>query len=181
VNLLTMQSTPFFCYFPHLDPNVLLSTLYSETTRIVLALMRETVPYTHIYAHVGLVYVCVCVCVCVYIYIYIYMCVYIYIYIYMCVCVKIYPYRPITKCKRGEISGYEISGFHREVDEKCTLLGYYATCSGNYLSTFRNKRSVPYLRRMKMEPIVCPKTSARKYHYTLRNSPEERRYLVRGC
>jgi len=101
--------------------------------------------------------------------------------IYMCVCVKIYPYRPITKYERGEINGYEFSGFHREADENCNLPGYYAACSGNYLPTFRNQRSVPYLRRVMMEPIACPKTSGTNYHYTLRNSPKERRFLVKGC
>ena len=134
---------------------------------------------------------CVCVCVymymCVHVCVYVCVCIYIYICVYcvcvcacMCVCVKIYPYRPQTKYERGEISGCEISGFHREVDENCGLLGYYEACSGNYVPTFRDKQSVPSLRRVKMEPIACPKTSARNYHYKLRNSPEERRYLVRS-
>jgi len=30
-----------------------------------------------------------------------------------------------------------ISGFRHEVDENCTLLGFYAACSGNSLSTSR--------------------------------------------
>jgi len=30
-----------------------------------------------------------------------------------------------------------ISGFSREVDEICALLGYYAACSCNSLPTFR--------------------------------------------
>ena len=30
----------------------------------------------------------------------------------------------------------EISGFHREVDDNCTLLGCYAACSGNSSPTF---------------------------------------------
>jgi len=29
-----------------------------------------------------------------------------------------------------------ISGFHRELDENCALLGYYAASSGNFLPTF---------------------------------------------
>ena len=37
----------------------------------------------------------------------------------------------------------EISGFRREVDENCALLGYYAACSRNFLSTFRDNLSVP--------------------------------------
>jgi len=36
-----------------------------------------------------------------------------------------------------------ISGFRREVDENCALLGYYAASSGNSLPTFRDNLSVP--------------------------------------
>ena len=36
-----------------------------------------------------------------------------------------------------------VSGVHREVDENCALLGYYAMSSGNLLSTFRNNLLVP--------------------------------------
>ena len=36
-----------------------------------------------------------------------------------------------------------ISGSHREVDEKCALLGYNSTSSGNSLPTFRDNLSVP--------------------------------------
>jgi hypothetical protein len=32
-----------------------------------------------------------------------------------------------------------ISGFCREEDENCNLLGYYAASSGNFLPTFRDK------------------------------------------
>jgi hypothetical protein len=38
---------------------------------------------------------------------------------------------------------YLISGFRREVDEKCILLGYYVAGSGNFLLTFRDNLSVP--------------------------------------
>jgi hypothetical protein len=38
------------------------------------------------------------------------------------------------------------SGFRREVDEKCALLGYYAGSSGNSLPTFRDKLSGPIFR-----------------------------------
>lgn len=37
-----------------------------------------------------------------------------------------------------------ISVFHREVDEKGTLIGNYAPSSGNLLPTFCNNLSVPY-------------------------------------
>jgi hypothetical protein len=41
----------------------------------------------------------------------------------------------------------------------------------------RRERSWP----LKMEPISCPETSVRNYHYTLRYNPEERRsQLLRG-
>jgi len=36
-----------------------------------------------------------------------------------------------------------ISGFRRKVDKICALLGYYAACSGHFLPTFRENRSVP--------------------------------------
>ena len=35
-----------------------------------------------------------------------------------------------------------ISGFRRQVAEKCVLLGYYAANSGNFLPTFRDNVSV---------------------------------------
>ena len=38
------------------------------------------------------------------------------------------------------------SGFRREVDIICTLLGFYAPQSDNSLPTFRDNTSVPYLR-----------------------------------
>ena len=34
---------------------------------------------------------------------------------------------------------YGISGFRREVDENCALLGYYAASSSNSLPTFRDR------------------------------------------
>jgi len=44
----------------------------------------------------------------------------------------------------------------RYFNENCALLGYYAAIGGNSLLTFRDN------------------LSARNYHYSLRNSPEER-------
>jgi len=49
-----------------------------------------------------------------------------------------------------------MSGFRREVDEICAVVGCYAAYDGNLL------------------PIGCPETSAINYHRTLRNIPEER-------
>jgi hypothetical protein len=37
------------------------------------------------------------------------------------------------------IHGWMIAGFRRETDDNCALLGYYATSSGNFLPTFRDK------------------------------------------
>jgi uracil phosphoribosyltransferase len=36
-----------------------------------------------------------------------------------------------------------ISGFRRDVDEICALLGYYAASSDNHLPTFQDNVSVP--------------------------------------
>jgi hypothetical protein len=36
-----------------------------------------------------------------------------------------------------------ISGFHRDADEACVLLGYNAAASSNHLPTFRDNVSVP--------------------------------------
>jgi hypothetical protein len=52
-----------------------------------------------------------------------------------------------------------ISGFRREADEICALLGYYAASNGNPLPTFRDKLSVPSSRVQKsnffMDMMKC--------------------------
>ena len=63
------------------------------------------------------------------------------------------------------------SGSRRKVHENSAFLSYCAACSGNTLPTIRD-------RPLKMGPIGCPETSVRNCHYTLRNSPEERSYLL---
>jgi hypothetical protein len=67
------------------------------------------------------------------------------------------------------------SELNHVLTENCVLLGYYAASSGNSLPTFRDNISVPSSRVNNpwMGPIVCLKTSARNYHYSLRNSPGE--------
>ena len=68
-----------------------------------------------------------------------------------------------------------ISDFHREADENCALLGYYAA-SSNFLPTFRENLLVPPsgVKNLDLlEPTGCPETSVRNY-YSLRNIPEER-------
>jgi len=62
-----------------------------------------------------------------------------------------------------------ISGFRREVDEICALLGYCAAYSGNCLQTFRNNLSVPSSRTDRLYRNVF-----KNYHYALRNTPAER-------
>ena len=65
------------------------------------------------------------------------------------------------------------SGFRREVDENCALLGYYAASNGNSLPTLRDNRSVPCL---------TLETSVRICHYSLRNNPEKRfTYIYLHC
>ena len=75
-----------------------------------------------------------------------------------------------------------ISSFRRKVDENCPLQGYYAAGSGNSITTFRDNFSVLFSRvqnswSLQKGPIGCPETSVSKYHYPLRNSPEERSSL----
>ena len=77
-------------------------------------------------------------------------------------------------CCDGRV-GCAISGFRREVQENCVLLGYYTASSGNSLPTFRDNLSVPSSR------IGCPKTSVGNYHYSLRNNLEERSSRRVGC
>jgi len=59
------------------------------------------------------------------------------------------------------------SGFRREVDENCALLGTYTASSGNFLPKFRDNLSVP--------PSRVYKLTARNCLFSLRNNPEERR------
>jgi len=72
-----------------------------------------------------------------------------------------------------------ISGFRRDVDEICDLLGLLY--SVNSVTTFRDDLSVPYSRAqktswpLKIWPRICPETSIRNYHSRLRNVVEERR------
>jgi hypothetical protein len=50
--------------------------------------------------------------------------------------------------------------------EHCALLGYYAASSGKLFPRLQNNLSLPRL--------SCSETSARNYHYSLSNNPEER-------
>ena len=62
---------------------------------------------------------------------------------------------------------------NRYSSENFTLVGYYATSSCIPLPTFRDNPSVPSSRVKKVGPLRCPETSARNYHYSLHNSPQE--------
>ena len=53
------------------------------------------------------------------------------------------------------IIGCEISGFRREVDENCALLGYYAACSSNSLPTFQDNLSVPVHQTENLVTLIC--------------------------
>ena len=79
--------------------------------------------------------------------------------------------------------------------ENFILLGSYAQSSGNSIRTFRDNLSFPssevkftynsHLQRtswpLKTATICCPETSVRNYHYSLRNSLEERSsHLLHG-
>jgi hypothetical protein len=72
------------------------------------------------------------------------------------------PSKPKQNQGRKEISLCVISGFRRDGNEICALLGYYAVQSENSVLTFWNNLSVPSSRvkkgpswPLKMEPIGC--------------------------
>jgi hypothetical protein len=78
-----------------------------------------------------------------------------------------------------------ISGFRRDVDEICVLLGRYAASSGNPLPTFRHNVSLPSSRVKNSNALdflpladgtdMLSRNVGKDYHSTLRNTPEERR------
>ena len=54
------------------------------------------------------------------------------------------PEKLITAAKYVQIQKLCVfSGFRREVDENCALLGYYIASTGNFLPTFRDNVLVP--------------------------------------
>ena len=75
-------------------------------------------------------------------------------------------YRQIIKFRINLLSPRVIWGFCRKVDENCTLLRCYATCSDNSLPRFRDV--------LEGETNRLPRNVGEELHYTLRNSPEER-------
>jgi len=69
------------------------------------------------------------------------------------------------------------SGFHRKVDENCTLLGYYKARTANRLLRFQDNILVPSLGdknpEVKLGQISCSETLVRNYHYMLHSDTEE--------
>jgi hypothetical protein len=65
-----------------------------------------------------------------------------------------------------------ISGFSRDVDIICGLLGNYTASCGNCLPTFRDNVSVPSSR---VNSPRYPEMSVNNYHTAPLNIPEERR------
>jgi len=64
------------------------------------------------------------------------------------------------------------SGFRREMNENCALLGHYAASSNNFSLTFRDNLSVPTpevnnpeFLTLKMVLVRGPETSVRNYHF----------------
>jgi hypothetical protein len=71
------------------------------------------------------------------------------------------------------------SGYRREADENCPLLGYYAVSSDSFLPTFRDKigfKNRKYFGFLTHEggKIGCPGRSLRNYHYSMRDNPEQK-------
>jgi len=68
-----------------------------------------------------------------------------------------------------------ISGFPREVDENCILLGYYVAGSGKFLPTFRDNLSVPNFYFLTPEDGTdrSSRNVDENYYYSLRNDSEE--------
>jgi len=73
-----------------------------------------------------------------------------------------------------------ISGFLHEVAENCALLGYYAASRRSFLLMFQDNLSVPSSGQ-EWDPIGCPETSVRNYHYLLHDDPEEHRSEANSC
>jgi hypothetical protein len=69
---------------------------------------------------------------------------------------------------------FVISGFVRDIDEMCPLLGRYAASNDNPLLTFRGSFLVPSSKAKKMGPRRR-ETPVKDYHWTLRNAPEDYR------
>ena len=91
-----------------------------------------------------------------------------------------FPYKQYTHTHTHIPELCVISGFRREVNENCALLGCYATISGNFVPTFRENLPVSSSeiknpkRALKTGPTECSEASVRNHHYSLRNNTEVR-------
>ena len=78
-----------------------------------------------------------------------------------------------------------VSDFRNEVAENCTLLAFLTDVSGQPIGPIfkgqasKKQRVVVILGTTGM--IVCPETSLRNYHFSLRNSPEQCSYHSLVC
>jgi len=63
-------------------------------------------------------------------------------------------------------------------EEDCPLLDCCAASSSNSFPTFGDNLSVPFPLLLKNGPIGCLQVSVRGYHYSLRNSPENRNFQI---
>jgi len=61
---------------------------------------------------------------------------------------------------------FPIQSWTNQVHENCTLLGYYAVSSGNFLPKYRDKLSVP------SSGVKNPKFGRAQFSYTSRWKPE---------
>jgi hypothetical protein len=74
--------------------------------------------------------------------------------------VELYLYNTLCLHGVGRDNFTLISGFRRDVDKICALLGYYAASCGNCLPKFRDNVSVPSSRvksprRKERKPATC--------------------------
>jgi hypothetical protein len=83
-----------------------------------------------------------------------------------------------TPAKDVTANSSKISGFSREVDEKC-VMGYYAASRGNFLPKFpssrvKNPRIIFGFLTPEDGTDRLSRNVGKNYHYSLCNNPEER-------
>jgi hypothetical protein len=85
--------------------------------------------------------------------------------------------RPLLLCVSSSVGG----GAERRKKFWTYALAYTVRCAVKHEHTSQNPNSEVYILITVSGPLVCPETSARNYHYRLRNIPEARRSnLFRG-
>lgn len=79
---------------------------------------------------------------------------------------------------RTRLSWCVLEQHNQQRNKNCALLGHCAASSGNSLPMFRDNIPVPIhesiIGLLTHEPIGCPESSVKNYHYLLRNDPEQR-------